>query len=252
MAKAKRRFGVGARKEGSVGSLTMDDDTLSFLRIAAVNWPKEVTGVVRHLGFIFQDRFKDYMRRGGHGNPLSELQSARDLDKATSKGQRLRKKKFAGDLNRGGKSLVQAIAYDPPTQGETTAVVGWASNDARKVSGKKFQEGSRVTVSRKMQQMFFAAAEHSRGKAKRRLLGMASLPIGYTIVNPGRPIFDPVFNRIKPMLPRIVETRLHRNLGQMEEQAYRAILLSATGINENERDAKREARRFARQQRRSA
>jgi hypothetical protein len=252
MAKAKRIFGRGARTPGGVGGIVMDDDTVSFMRIAAVNYPKETTRVIRHLGFIFQDRFKDYMRRGGHGNPLSELQSERDLDRAASKGQRLRRKKFAGDINRGGKSLVNAIRYEPPKDGDKTAVVGWASNDARKVSGKRFQEGSRVTVTRKMQQMFFAAAENARGKAKRRLLGMASLPLGYVIVNPGRPIFDPVFNRIKPMLPRIVEARLQRNLGRMEEQAYRALLLSATGINENEREAKREARRFARKQRRSA
>lgn len=247
MAKPRRVFGRGAR-DPKLGGIVIDDDTVSFLKLASVNFPSETTGVIRHLGWIFQDRLKSYMRSGRHGNPLSELQSERDLGR--SKGQRLRRKKFAGDLNQSGKSLEKAIRYEPPKDGDNTAVVGWASNDARNVSGKRFQEGSRVTVTRKMQQMFFAAADNSRGRARRRLLGMAGLPIGYVIVNPGRPIFDPVFAQLRPFIPRIVEARLKRNLGQMEEQAYRAILLSSTGIDQNERDAIKEARAFRRRQRR--
>jgi hypothetical protein len=171
------------------------------------------------------------------------------IDRARAIGSRLRRKEFAGDLNQKGKSIEKAVQYEHK-EGSMKAIVGFASNDARKISGKAFQEGlimtktgakASVRVTMKMKRMFFAMAGEARGKKKRKFLGWAALPEGTVIRAKKRPIFDPVYARLQSVIPRLLEKRVERNLNLLDEASYQAILLSETGINDNIRKAEEAA-----------
>jgi len=246
MAKRRRRFGSGAVKPGTTG-IVIEDEVTPFAIIAATNFKREYDRAIRHVGFEVHDRAKRYLRNSEHRKPLSAIQEDRTIDRAESKGRRLRKKNYAGDLNRDGKSIERAIHFEHK-KGSLTAIVGFSSNDARKRSGKYFQEGRNKTVTMAMKQHFFALAENARGRNRARLLAMASMPEGSIIRVPARPIFDPVNRLMARSIPRLLEKRMERNLGLLEDQAYQAILFNEVGVNDNIRAARREARRDRRRQ----
>lgn len=241
MARRKKRkvFGKGAETRGTTG-IVVEDEVTPFMLIAAANFPKELDRAIRHVGFEIHDNVKRYIRRDGHNKSLTPIQEERTIDRARTRGARLRRKKFAGDLNQKGKSIEKAVQYEHK-EGSMKAIVGFASNDARKVSGKDFQEGRTYRVTMKMKKMFFALAEKSRGKQKRRLLNLAHMPVNKKIKIPGRPIFDPVYARLQSAIPRLLEKRVERNLNLLDEASYQAILLSETGINDNIRKAEEAA-----------
>lgn len=252
MARSKRRrviFGRGAESKGTSG-IIIEDEVSAFCKIASVNFPKEVDRAVRHVGFVIHKLVKKFMKEDKHGEPLSEIQAARHVDKIKQRsdytgnrisGGRLRRKKNAGGhSNIKGRSLEQAVHFDHK-RGRQKVIVGWASNDARFGSGKRFQEGSTVHVTKKMRKFFFWAASKARGRQKSKLLAMAGLPIGTPIKNPERKVFDPVFRSMMSKIPKILEARIEANMGMLEDELYNAILLSETGIVENGRRAKRTA-----------
>ena len=248
--KRKKVFGKRAASKGTTGIL-INDEVTPFMIIAATNFPKELDRAIRHVGFEVHDATKRYVRSEGHGNPLSEIQENRMIDRAKARGSRLRKKKYAGDLNNSGKSLEKAIRYEHK-KGSMKAIVGFASQDARTGTGKAFQEGlirtkggfrRQVMVTPKMKRFFYLAAQGTRGASRRKLLAWAGLPVGTVIRNKPRPIFDPVYARLQSAIPRLLEKRVERNLNLLDEVSYQAILLEETGVNDNVREAEKTARK---------
>lgn len=253
----KKIFGRGAEFKGTTG-IVIEDEVTTFTKMASINFPSEVDRAVRHVASVVWDVAVEYMKQGKHGQPLTELQSQRMVDRQKNKGQTLRAKKFAGDINSRGRGLAKAIRWEHK-KGKQLAVVGWASNDARKRSGKAFQEGlintkngteRHAEVNKKMKMMFAILAKKARGKVKRKLMSMAALPEGYKIKNPKRPIFDPVYRSMKGKIPKLLEKRILKNMGLVTKDIYNAVLLSETGIDQNARDAEREARAMKNKRRR--
>lgn len=243
MARRKKKiiFGRGALQKGTSG-IVIQDEVTPFMIMASANFPKEFDRAIRHIGFEVHAKAKEFMQKNTEGKRLSPFQTERTIDKARSPGRRLRRKKFTGDINRDSKGLQRAIRYEHK-KGQQKVVVGWASEDARRGSGKKFQEGRLVTVTPKMKQYFYMLSEKARGRQKRRLLWLAGLPLGYTYRVPGRPVFDPVHRKMNRSIPRLLEQRIRRNMGLIDDQAYQAIMFDELGVNENIRRAEREAKR---------
>lgn len=240
MARRRRTFGSGAFRKGTTG-IIIEDEVTSFTKLASINFPKETDRAVRHVGYVIRRRVLNYFENDKHDQPLSMLQKQQTIDKLKT-GSRRSSKKHAGDVSTKGRGLRKAVRFQHE-KGKQKVVVGWASNDARRRSGPRFQKGSQSVVTEKMKNMFFAMARTARGANKRRLFRMAHLPVGYIIRNPRRPIFDPVYQQMKGILPKLFEKRIERNLGLLEEEAYNAILLTQTGINENEVASTANARR---------
>jgi hypothetical protein len=240
MAKRKIAFGAGAFRKAASGKesgVVIIDDVSSFYTIAEKNFPREMSRALRHASYLVNTAVKAYMASSGHGKKLSRVQQFRVVDRAAQGGGRLRNKKFAGDLNKEGKGLYRAVRYQKNKGNKLQYLVGWASNDARKVSGPRFQNGSQHVVTQKMKDFYALSSEKARGKNKRILLRMAAQPVGKIVRVPGRPIFDPVFKIWKSRIPQIIEKRLLKNLGKMSDAAYEAFLSGITAPDKNIRKA---------------
>jgi len=230
-------FGSGREKEGAV----VIDEVTPTLALLQTNFPKATDRAVRHVAFVTHLEVKKYMRGDRHGKSLRDITKTRAVErlKKINKGRRLRQKSYAGDVSKDGKGLEKAVNFEHK-KGKAIALTGWGSNDAAKVSGQRFQKGSNTAVTQKMKNMFFAMARSSRGARRRLLFGLASKPVGTVIRNPGRPIFDPVYNKMLPLYPRLMAARIERNVKLITDEAYTAILLDATAPRKNLAAAKRE------------
>jgi len=231
VARRRRVFGSGRVRSGAGAGIFIEDEASPVLGLLATNFPKAADRAVRHVAFEVHRAVKAYFRADGHGKGLSEIQKFRTVDKVRS-GRRLRRKNYAGDLNKDGKGLERAVNFEH-FRGRLRAVTGWASSDSSGLTGRRFQAGSQVIVSDKMKRFFAAASNEARGVQKVRLLKLAAMKVGKVIKNPGRPVFDPVFNRMRPIIPILMEKRIERNIGLITNEAYIAILTDLTAPGKN-------------------
>jgi len=242
MAKRRKSFGIGAfekARRGDSSGVFIIDDVTSFYTIAAKNFPSITSRALRHVSYLVHNTTKRYFANDSHGKPLNPITSSRTLDKFHKGRTGTRKKKFAGDLNSGGRGLARAVKYDTLRGDPFEYLVGWASNDARNTTGPRFQAGKmdgRV-VTRAMQKFLFAAAAKSRGKNREILYKMAAKPIGSSFKAPRREVIDPVFNKWKSKIMPIFEKRVLRNLDLLDKESYTAILKDVTAPDQNQREA---------------
>lgn len=238
---ARRKvFGSGAfakARRGDSSGVFIVDDVTSFYQIAAVNFPKESARALRHVSYLVMQDAKRYMANDSHGKPLNPITKSRVLDKFHRQRTGKRKKNFAGDLNRNTQGLQRAIKYDQKGGDRLTYLVGWASNDARRTSGPRFQQGSSRKLTRSMRKFLFAASKKAKGEEKEILEKMASSKLGTQFRSPGRPILDPVFNKWKGLIGKVFEKRLLRNLDNLSDEAYTAFLLDESAPDKNFREA---------------
>lgn len=229
-----RIFGSGRETEGAV----VIDEVTPTLALLQTNFPKATDRAVRHVAFETHKAVKNYMRGDRHSIPLREVTRTRAIDrmKRSNIGRRLRAKQFAGDVSEGGRGLEKAVNFEHK-KGQAIALTGWGSNDASRVSGPRFQQGSTTIVTKKMKQMFAIMAKNAKGARKRMLFSMAAKPLGSIIRNPGRPVFDPVYARMLPLYPRLMEARIERNIGLITDEAYTAVITTAIGAEQNLRTA---------------
>jgi hypothetical protein len=232
-----RVFGSGRETDGAV----VIDEVTPTLALLQTNFPKATDRAVRHVAFETHKAVKNYMRGDRHSIPLREVTKTRAVDrlKRSNIGRRLRQKKYAGDVSEAGRGLEKAVNFEHK-KGKAIALTGWGSNDSSRVSGPRFQQGSTTIVTQKMKNMFFAMARKSRGVRRRVLFGLAGKAVGSVIRNPGRPVFDPVYMRMLPVFPRLMEARIERNIGLITNEAYTAIINDALGADRNLRTAKKQ------------
>lgn len=242
MARRKRVFGSGRQRTGAGAGVFIEDEASPVLGLLATNFPNAADRAVRHVAFEVHKAVKSYFRRDGHGRKLSEVQRLRTADKIrrSNVGRRLRRKNYAGDINKDGKGLERAVNFEH-FKGRLKAITGWASADANGLTGRRFQGGSQVIVTEKMKRFFAASASKARGVQKVRLLKLAAMRVGKVIKNPGRPVFDPVYNRMRPVIPVIMEKRIERNIGLITNEAYIAILTDLTAPEQNLQESRKRA-----------
>jgi hypothetical protein len=242
MAKRRKTFGSGAfakARRGDSSGVFIVDDVTSFYTIASVNFPQATARALRHVSFLMMHSAKRYMANDSHGKPVSDLTRSRVLDRFAGRGS-TRRKKFAGDLSGGGRGLQRAIKYDSQRGDPLSYLIGWASNDARRVSGPRFQAGKNTRKMNPTMRKFLQAAalaQPERSKFRKILLSMASKEDGYEFDNPARPVIDPTYNRWQSKILPIFEQRLLRNLNKLEDEAYDAFLLDFTAPDKNAREA---------------
>lgn len=236
-------FGSGAfakARRGDSSGVFIVDNTTSFYQIAATNFPKESARALRHVSYLIMQTAKRYMANDGHGNPLAPITKSRTLDKFAGRGS-ARKKKFAGDLSTRSQGLQRAIKYDSKRNDPLSYLVGWASNDARRVSAPRFQKGQRRVMDDSMRRFLKAAAlsQPERGKYRKYLFKLASLPNDTPIGKnqKERQILDPVFNKWQGRIGTVFEKRLLRNLDNLSDEAYTAFLLDESAPDKNFREA---------------
>lgn len=238
MAKSKV-FGSGAfakARRGDSSGVFVIDDTTSFYQIAAVNFPKESSRALRHVSYLVMQDAKRYMANDSHGKPLHPLTKSRVLDRFAGRGSR-RRKKFAGDLSTGSQGLQRAIKYDSERGDPLSYLVGWASNDARKINAPRFQKMTLRNREKSRAFLLKAAQAQPKGSEYRKmLLGMAFSKKKY-ISKPGRPILDPVFAKWQGRIGKVFEKRLLRNLDNLSDQSYTAFLLDESAPDKNFREA---------------
>ncbi len=240
MAKRTKSFGSGAfnkARRGDSSGVFIVDDVTSFYTIAEKNFPSITSRALRHVSYLVHNTTKRFFANDSHGKPLSQITSSRVLDKFAGRGSS-RKKKHAGDLSGSGRGLARAVKYDSLKGDPFQYLVGWASNDARNVSGPRFQAKTerRRDISTRKFLLAAAMAQPDRSKYRKILLGMA-FSRKSTIETPKREVIDPVFNSWKSKIMPIFEKRVLKNLNQLDDESYTAFLKDTTAPNKNQREA---------------
>lgn len=243
----RSKFGAGAVGKGTTG-IVIEDGVTPYAMMMATNFKSCYSRAIRHVGYEIQYRTKRFVRTDEHGKKLGKIQAERIVDdnRKNNRG-RNRRKKFAGDIKEGTKSLVAGIEYNYKPE-QASAIVGFASNSLRRREGKKFLEGSISTASAKRNKMFRAMARKEKNKSKKYLLLWLSKQ-GTLRVRP-RPIFDDVHRMLAPKLGEMVMQRTLLNMDKITEKDYQQILKGVMGVNDIERDPKKYADRVLRQQER--
>lgn len=241
MAKRKYSvFGSGVVGATSSNTIQIDDGHNVYLRYLVQNFPKVADRAINHAGYVVHAEVKAFMSKDKHGKPLNPLTASRGLDRFRTVGKYKRMsrvKKFAGDTSGKGRGLYQAVNFKH-FAGKLTAVTGWGSREASKLSGVRFQAGSNTPMTYKMKRFFYAIAKKLTGEDKRIALMLASKKVGSnvdsgdgissksssSIKNPARNVFTPVYNRVMPKLGGLIERRMKMLLGDIEEQSYNVYL----------------------------
>lgn len=242
MAKKSKKFGAGAfekARRGNSSGVFIIDDVTSFYTLASINFPSETARAIRHVSYLIMHSTKRYMANDSHGKPLSELTKSRVLDKFHRGRTGTRRKKHAGDLNYQSRGLARAIHYDNRDGDPMSYLVGWASKDARRTTGPRFQGGSDRVMDSSMRKFLAKAAKElpERSKYRKILLSMAAKKDGHKFEAPAREVIDPVFAKWRSKIGPIFEKRVLKNLGELDKESYNAFLLDFTAPDKNAREA---------------
>lgn len=241
MAKRRLYFGRGALNKDDF-AIRIQDEVTSFMNIGAINFPSEADRTIRHAASVARRVVVNYMEKDEHGKPLTKFQENQVIERLEG-GRGYARKKFAGDVTKSGRGLRRAVNYRH-FKGEMKAVLGWSTSSAKR-HGIAFQGGVSYQMTQKQANFFFALARKARGYKKKILLALGKrAQRGGTMKIPGRPIFDPAYRKIKPKLPKIMENRMARNLGNVSTASYDAWLYSLTGITANDLTSRSFARRM--------